>query len=116
VVSPLARDADDATGAGLNVNGDDAAAAIAVALGARELIFIADVAGVLVDGTPVAELSHDHAGVLIASGVAAGGMAAKLEAGNLALSGGVQRVRIGDLTTLSDATKGTALIPTTASR
>jgi hypothetical protein len=43
-------------------------------------------------------------------------MAAKLEAGHLALSGGVRRVRIGDLTTLSDATKGTVLLPTTVSR
>jgi len=116
VVSPLARDADDPSGGGLNVNGDDAAAAIAAALGAQELIFLADVAGVLVDGAPVAELSHDQAGALISSGVAAGGMAAKLEAGSLALASGVQRVRIGDLTALFNAASGTVLLPTTASR
>jgi acetylglutamate kinase len=116
VVSPLARDADSAAGAGLNVNGDDAAAAIAAALAADELIFIADVEGVLVDGAPIAELSHDHAGALIRNGVAAGGMAAKLEAGTSALSSGVRRVRIGDLTALADTARGTVLLPTTASR
>jgi acetylglutamate kinase len=116
VVSPLARDADDASGAGLNVNGDDAAAAIAAALGADELIFLADVEGVLVDGTPLAELSHEFAGTLVSTGVAAGGMAAKLEAGHSALASGVRRVRIGDLTALSDAARGTVLLPTTATR
>jgi acetylglutamate kinase len=116
VVSPLARDADDPSGAGLNVNGDDAAAAIAAALGANELIFLADVAGVLVDGNPVTELSHEGARSLIASGVAAGGMAAKLEAGHAALAAGVRRVRIGDLSAVSDASRGTSLLPTTASR
>lgn len=116
VVSPLARDADDASGAGLNVNGDDAAAAIASALGAEELIFLADVAGVLVDGNPVGELSPDAATSLVNSGVAAGGMAAKLEAGHSALASGVPRVRIGDLSALSDAARGTVLLPTTASR
>jgi acetylglutamate kinase len=114
VVSPLARDADHPSGAGLNVNGDDAAAAIASALGADELIFVADVAGVLVDGTAAAELSADQAAALITSGVAAGGMAAKLEAGNSALSSGVRRVRIGDLTTLADTASGTVLLHTTA--
>jgi acetylglutamate kinase len=98
------------------VNGDDAAAAIAGALLADELLFIADVAGVLVDGSPAGELSHEQAATLIGTGVAAGGMAAKLEAGNLALSSGVRRVRIGDLTSLNDETRGTVLLPTTASR
>src|SRR5690606_32037248 len=45
VISPLARDA--ASGAPLNVNGDDAAAAIAASLGATELLLVADVPGVL---------------------------------------------------------------------
>ena len=44
VVAPLGRDAD---GTVLNVNADDAAAAIATALGADELVFLSDVPGVL---------------------------------------------------------------------
>jgi acetylglutamate kinase len=112
VVSPLARDA-DGSGAGLNVNGDDAAAAIATAIAAAELMFIADVPGVLIDGAAVRTLSHDKANELIASGIAAGGMAAKLEAGFAALAHGVRRVRIGDLTALQDAALGTSLLPAT---
>src|SRR4051812_21597139 len=47
VVSPVAFNNESGVGGALNVNGDDAAAAIAAAIGASELIFIVDVAGVL---------------------------------------------------------------------
>ncbi|MHB1097410.1 MAG: acetylglutamate kinase [Gemmatimonadaceae bacterium] len=111
VVSPLGRDADDPQGGGLNVNGDDAAAAIAAALGADELLLVADVAGVLDDaGAVIAELDDAAAQSLVASGVAKGGMAAKLEAGALALRGGVRRVRIGTLRAITDASAGTRLV------
>lgn len=111
VLSPLGRDADDPQGGGLNVNGDDAAAAIAAALGADELLLVADVAGVLDDaGAVIAELDGAAAQSLVASGVAKGGMAAKLEAGALALRGGVRRVRIGNLRAITDASAGTRLV------
>ncbi|MHB0961857.1 MAG: acetylglutamate kinase [Gemmatimonadaceae bacterium] len=111
VVSPLGRDADDPQGGGLNVNGDDAAAAIAASLGADELLLVADVAGVLDDaGAVIAELDGAAAQSLVASGVAKGGMAAKLEAGALALRGGVRRVRIGNLRAITDASAGTRLV------
>lgn len=98
VLSPLARDADaPAPGGALNVNADDAAAAVARALGAAELLLVSDVPAVLVDGRPVASLSADEARDLIARGIAAGGMAAKLEAALAALGAGVGRVRVGDL-------------------
>lgn len=110
VVSPLGRDADDPLGGGLNVNGDDAAAAIAAALGADELLLVADVAGVLDDtGAVIAELDVPAAQSLVARGVAKGGMAAKLEAGALALRDGVRRVRIGDLHAITNAAAGTRL-------
>lgn len=110
VVSPLSRDADDPQGGGLNVNGDDAAAAIAAAISADELLLVADVAGVLdAAGATISELDHAAAAALVASGVAKGGMAAKLEAGALALRGGVRRVRIGDLRAITDAKAGTRL-------
>lgn len=112
VISPLARDADD-SGGGLNVNGDDAAAAIAAAIGAAELVFVADVAGVLVDGVLAPALSVADAHGLIQRGIAAGGMAAKLDAGCRALSHGVTRVRITDLAGLTEPTRGTALLPAT---
>lgn len=105
VVSPVGG---DGTGA-LNVNGDDAAAAIAAALGAEEILFMADVDGVLVDGVPLDTLDVAEAQELVARGVAAGGMAAKLEAARAALAAGVTTARIGALSALADPTRGTRL-------
>jgi acetylglutamate kinase len=110
VISPLARDADDRAGSGLNVNGDDAAAALAVALRADELLFVADVPGVLDGALPVPLLDAERVGSLIASGVAAGGMAAKLEAALSALAGGVARVRIAGLEGIGDPAAGTRIV------
>ena len=107
VISPLAASV-ETPGAALNVNGDDAAAAIAVALGADELLLVADVQGVLDSaGRVIDELDMEKARSMIASGVAAGGMVAKLEAAHAALAGGVQQVRIANLAALGDAQCGT---------
>jgi len=109
VISPLSRAEGEPAGA-LNVNGDDAAAAIAVALGAAELLLVADVPGVLVSGAPRASLDAVEARALIASGEASGGMAAKLEAALGALARGVKRVRIGNVAAISDASLGTSIV------
>jgi len=109
VVSPVSAST-AAAGVALNVNGDDAAAAIAVALGAAELFFMADVPGVLQGGSPVPELDLAAAAALVADGTAAGGMAAKLEAARHALLAGVGRVRVGDLAALGDPEAGTAIV------
>jgi acetylglutamate kinase len=107
VISPVGYDATSGGGA-LNVNGDDAAAAIAVSLRADELLLIADVEGVRdAEGEVVQSLSIESARDLITSGVAAGGMAAKLESAHVALLGGVDRVRICDLAGLVDSERGT---------
>jgi acetylglutamate kinase len=107
VVSPVARDADDPSGAGLNVNGDDAAAALAAALGADELVLVADVPGVLHDGALLRSLDEIAVRALIDDGIAAGGMAAKLEAALHALHGGVPLVRIAGLDGIGDVAAGT---------
>lgn len=109
VLSPVSRSTDRALGATLNVNGDDAAAAIAAALGAEELLLVSDVAGVLLDAQPVSALGPDDAQRLIEDGTARGGMAAKLQAALSALDGGVQRVRISDIAAITDAHRGTVL-------
>ncbi len=110
VVSPIARNAD--SGGALNVNGDDAAAALAVALGAVELTFVADVAGVLEpDGTVIPELTAARAELLIEAGTATGGMVAKLQAAQPALAGGVRCVRIVGLESLPKPNGGTILRP-----
>ena len=111
VISPVSRDLDGATAetAALNVNGDDAAAAIAIAADAAELVLVSDVEGVLVDGSVVPWLGPEQVEGLIAEGTAAGGMAAKLDAAVAALDGGVPRVRIGNLATIADLDRGTVV-------
>ena len=109
VVSPVSRCADPSLGATLNVNGDDAAAAIAVALKASELLLVSDVAGVLQDGQPIATLAPEEAQKLINEGTALGGMAAKLQAAMRALDGGVERVRISDIAAIEQVDRGTVL-------
>jgi acetylglutamate kinase len=88
-VGPLSAEV-DADGF-LNVNADDAAAALAGALEADELVFLTDVPGVL-----------DEHGALIPTlrasappSSASGGMLPKLEACAIALSAGVRSVWIG---------------------
>ncbi len=109
VLSPVSRSTDLAMGATLNVNGDDAAAAIAAALGAEELLLVSDVAGVLLAERPISVLAPDEAQRLIDDGTARGGMAAKLQAALSALDGGVQRVRISDIAAITDSNRGTVL-------
>lgn len=78
-----------------NVNADQMAAACAVAFHAGQLIFLTDVEGVLDSGKRVLpQLSASDSRALISSGVAAGGMQAKLNAALAALEGGVSQVRV----------------------
>lgn len=94
----------------LNVNADQAAAAIAAALGAQELLFVSDVPGVTVDGVTQPTLAAAEIEQMIEGGVATGGMAAKLRAAAQALGAGVRAVRIGDLDMFGAATAGTRLL------
>jgi acetylglutamate kinase len=81
---------------GLNVNADNAAAAVAGALGASELIFLSDVPGLLGPGGDVIRrVSASGVAQLVAAGHVSGGMIPKLEAGLAAIAGGVWRVWIG---------------------
>jgi acetylglutamate kinase len=122
VISPVAAREEASLSGAYNVNGDDAAAAIAVALGATELFLMIDLPGVLdAQRAVVSQLTLADTRALVASGVAGGGMAAKLDACAAALTGGVTRVRIGDLAALGTPTAGTtiaadaSLHPTTTS-
>ena len=109
VISPLAVE-DGVVAETLNVNADDAAAAIAISVGASELLLVADVEGVLdEDGKAVAYLDQGNAGELIELGVINRGMKAKLDAGYAALAGGVRRVRISTLEGITDTDLGTIL-------
>jgi acetylglutamate kinase len=109
VISPVSRGVGLSEGSTLNVNGDDAAAAIAASTGASELLLVADVAGVMAEGTVVASLSIEGAERLIQDGTASAGMRAKLEAGITAIKNGVPRVRIADIRAINDPERGTCL-------
>jgi len=78
-----------------NVNADQMAAAVAESIEAAKLFFLTDVDGVKgQDGAILAEMSPQCCRNLIDSGVASGGMQAKLEAAAQAVRQGLGEVRI----------------------
>ena len=109
VISPVGTEVASPSKDALNINGDDAAAAIAGALGGQ-LWMIADVAGVLDrEGTLVPELDPNETETLLSSGVVTSGMRAKLEAGFSALAAGASVVRIASLEAFENDRAGTFL-------
>jgi acetylglutamate kinase len=77
VIAPVGLGEDGCT---YNINADTVAGAIAGALGARRLLMLTDVTGVLdANGALIPELSVEEAGAAIASGVITGGMIPKVE-------------------------------------
>ena len=109
VISPVGTDSESEDRGPLNINGDDAAAAIAATLGA-ELWMIADVAGVLDESKRVLpSLDPGQVEVLVASGVVNSGMQAKLEAGFAAMHAGAAGVRIASVEAFTDSNAGTVL-------
>lgn len=109
VISPVSRNIGLDLGPTLNVNADDAAAAIAVALDATELLLVSDVPGVMRDGEVVPKMTIGDAAALMSDGTVAGGMAAKVQAAAAALRAGVPKVRVGDLSLLDDDERGTTI-------
>ena len=83
-----------------NINADDAACAIAKALGAEKLAFLTDIAGVYKEfGNPetlISELTVSEARELLGSGFIGGGMLPKLNNCVDAVESGVSRVHILD--------------------
>lgn len=83
-----------------NINGDTAAACIAGALGAKRLIMMTDIAGILRDpsdpATLIPEITIEEAGQLFTDGVISGGMIPKVECCIRAIVEGVQKVIIMD--------------------
>jgi acetylglutamate kinase len=87
--------AGDRNGSIFNVNGDQMAAACAQGFAADRLIFLTDVEGVRnASGETCGQLTVAEGLQLIASGVASGGMQAKIEAAVTALQHGVGEVLI----------------------
>jgi len=85
------------TGETYNINADTVAGALAVALKAKRMLLLTDVAGVLdKDGELIRQMSLDEARAAVATGVVKGGMIPKLETAIAAVEGGVEAVVILD--------------------
>jgi acetylglutamate kinase len=88
VVAPLAEGP-------LNVNADEAAAALAIGLGAERILFVTDVPGLLMEGAVVREIGVGAADLLLDGGSLEGGIVPKLRAAVTAARLGV-RAEIGE--------------------
>ena len=94
VIAPIGVDDDGVTH---NVNGDEAAGAVAQALHAEKLILLTDVEGVLdASGALIPQLTIEQARKQIAEGTIRGGMIPKIECCISALESGVGRTHIVD--------------------
>ena len=97
IVAPVGMDDNFET---YNINADDAACAIAKAVGADKLVFLTDVEGLYRDfedkSTFISRLTASEADDLINSGIIGGGMLPKLGNCTSAVKNGVNRVHILD--------------------
>jgi acetylglutamate kinase len=73
----------------LNVNADEAAAALALGIGAERLLFLTDVDGLIVDGEVVDAIDVRAATKLLDAGALQGGIVPKLRAATTAARDGV---------------------------
>jgi len=73
----------------LNVNADDASAALALGLGAHQLVFLTDVPGLYVDDEVVGSIRAGEANRLLDAGAFDGGIIPKLRAAALAAASGI---------------------------
>lgn len=97
IVAPIGMDDNYDT---YNINADDAACAIAKAVGADKLVFLTDVEGLYRDfedkSSFISRLTASEADDLINSGIIGGGMLPKLNNCTAAIKNGVSRVHILD--------------------
>jgi acetylglutamate kinase len=97
IVAPIGTD--DAFNT-YNINADDAACAIAKAVGADKLVFLTDIEGLYRDiqdkSSFISRLTASEAEELIGSGIIGGGMLPKLSNCTSAIRNGVNRVHILD--------------------
>ncbi len=93
VVAPLAEGP-------LNVNADEAAAALAVGLGASRILFLTDVPGLILEGRVLPAIGAGEADRLLAAGDLEGGIVPKLRAAVTAARLGV-RAEIGETAVLA---------------
>ncbi|NDV62595.1 acetylglutamate kinase [Puniceicoccales bacterium CK1056] len=97
IVSPIGRDAE---GQLYNTNADTAAAHLAAAIGARRLVYLCDVPGLLRDkddpSSLISSISQEEVPAMKAEGIIGTGMLPKVESAINALTSGVHRVHLID--------------------
>lgn len=94
VISPISLGVD---GLSYNVNADQVAAAIAVAIGAERLVFVSNVPGVWIDGVQASQLTIAGVEASIANGQISGGMVPKVRSAIEAVQAGVPAAVITNL-------------------
>jgi acetylglutamate kinase len=93
VIAPIGFDLESNV---YNINADDAAASIAVALKAEKLIYVSDVEGVRVGERFLKTICKADAADFIEQGIISGGMIPKVVSAYLTLDGGVRKVHLID--------------------
>ncbi len=94
VIAPVGVDEDGNT---YNINADSVASAVAVAVGAKKLILLTDVAGVLdKQGELISSMTLHQAAHALEQGVVTGGMIPKIKCCLEAVDGGVSKAHILD--------------------
>jgi len=96
-VTPVIAPVSVGEGSNFNLNADPFAGAIAAAIDARAVVFISNVAGVLVEGDIIAALTRAQALELINRGIISGGMIPKVMTALDVLSSGLPQAVITDL-------------------
>jgi acetylglutamate kinase len=81
-------------GESFNINADLAAGAVAQALGAKQLLFVTDVQGIIKEGELLDEVTPAYIEQLINDGVIYGGMIPKVKSAIKALSSSLPKVQI----------------------
>ncbi|MEF3698659.1 acetylglutamate kinase [Desulfolutivibrio sp.] len=94
VIAPVGVDEEGET---YNINADAVAGAVAVALSAKRLVLLTDVAGVLdAQGSLISSLDLREASVAIEEGTVKGGMIPKMKCCMEAVDGGVEKAHVLD--------------------
>ena len=107
VLSPISLGLDDLT---YNVNADEAAGAVALAVKAKQLAFISNVPGVMHDGEVISQLTAVETEQFMAQGIISGGMIPKVRSALQVVKQGVSQARIVDLAGLAKG-GGTLFVP-----
>ena len=107
VVSPVSS---GPSGEAVNVNADEAALALAVALRARSLVYLSDVDGVRAESETLEALTAADATRLMDAGVITGGMAMKVRVALEAAAAGIPQVVVAGKARLAGGFAGTRVV------